>query len=505
MAVFLAAPSQGALTSASVLVLYNGDSADGIELANYYAQVHPGVQLLGLSGVTTDEQVTADYYLNVIRPQILPALNSSINAIVTTKGLPLRINVTESNPGAPYTDPFGVTRTVGSGWWKPYSSLESELTRIDEISTWQQMGDQTYYSQTGKPGYPQPSCNPYYKATASFNYSDYAISGYGGMRLSARLDGFSTAQVKNSIDRAQKAFLLLSPGSQYVVMDDDPNSVGQDRINNLKTVLDGRSQAYVYDNTDAAITTASRPVIGYVSHGTNDGAGGLEPGYIAAQLNFRLAHGAVFHTHESFNAYTFRLPENQAQGLVAEWLAIGGTAGVGNVQEPSSGTPYEANEDKMFQMLLDGYTWGEAAWSSLQQLSYVNTVVGDPLMVWKKAIAGDANLDGYVDGLDWDIWRANIGSSGADVELAMGDFNLDGAVDGADLDILRMNMGSSLRPSGLSIGGTGLSIVPEPGTLVLLGTGLLGLVCYAWKRKYPGNATPERCLRIPMGPRKPAA
>jgi hypothetical protein len=38
----------------------------------------------------------------------------------------------------------------------------------------------------------------------------------------------------------------------------------------------------------------------------------------------------------------------------------------------------------MFKMLLSGYTWAEAAWSSMQQLSYVNTVVGDPLMTWKR-------------------------------------------------------------------------------------------------------------------------
>lgn len=470
VAVFLVASSRGALTPTNVLVLYNQNSPDGVEVANYYAQVHPGVQLLGLAGVSTDEQVTADYYLNVIRPQILPALNSSINCIVTTKGLPLRINVTEPNP-VTYTDPFGIPRTVLRSWWKPYSSLESELTRIDQISTYQQMGDQTYFY--GNP----PSCNPYYNVTASFNYSDY-----GGMRLSARLDGFTTVQVKAAIDRAQQAVLLPTPCSQYLVMDDDPNSVGQDRISNLKTVLDGRSQAYVYDNTDAAVTTVSRPIIGYISHGTNDGAGGLEPGYIADQLNFTLANGAVFDTHESYNAITFRLPENQSQGLVAEWLAIGGTAGIGHVQEPLSGTPYEANEDQMFRMLLDGRTWGEAAWSSLQQLSYVNTVIGDPLMVWRQVLSGDANCDGTVNTTDLTRLLNNYGKTGK--TWTDGDFNADGTVNQSDLTILLNNYNKTNRAATVAVGGGALQMaVPEPSSIAMLT--MLPVFIGAWVVRWP--------------------
>ncbi len=220
----------------NVLVLYNDDSAAGIAIANYYVQVHPGVHLLGLSGVTTSTDVTADYYLNVIRPQILPAPNSSIDDIVTTTGLPLRIDVTESNPGT-YTDPFGVKRTVGSGWWNQYSSLESELTTIDEVSTWQQMGDQTYWSQNGKPSFPLPSCNPYYNATTSFQYGNYALSNYGGIRLTARLDGFTVADVEGAINRAQHAFLAPGAASPYVVMDNDPNVTTNDHlmIQQLKT------------------------------------------------------------------------------------------------------------------------------------------------------------------------------------------------------------------------------------------------------------------------------
>jgi uncharacterized protein (TIGR03790 family) len=433
------------MTSANVLVLYNQDNAQSAEIANYYAQAHPGVQLLGLTGVTTNEQVTADYYLSTIRPQIVNSgkLTSSVSTIVTTKGLPLRIQVTESNPGS-YTDPFGVARTCSSSWWKPYSSLESELTRIDEVRTWQQMGDQTYWSPVGQPGAPHPVSNPYYGVSSGFNYSNYYISGYGGVRLASRLDGFTTADVKATIDRAQQAFLLPGANAQCIVMDDDPNSVGSDRMTYLKSVLDARSYPYLYENTDAATTTAARPVIGYVSHGVNDGTGGLESGYIPNQLNFTLAKGAVFQTHESFDAYSFVPGGNlNGQGLVAEWLAKGGTAGVGHVQEPLSGANYEANEDQMFNMLLNGFTWGEAAWSSMKQLSYVNTVVGDPLMTWKTLIAGDANMDGRVGSADLALLGANWGLSGqaGGALWGLGDFNCDGVVGSADLALLGANWG----------------------------------------------------------------
>lgn len=469
--------ARGAIGVSNVLVLYNQASPDGVAIANYYAQSHPGVQLLGLSGVTTNEDVSASDYLNTIRPQILPALTSSIDVIVTTKGLPLRIVNTATGPSS-YTDPFNVSRSLPPGSWKQYSSLESELTRIDTIQTLNQMGDNNYTSAAGKPNFPQPSSNPYFQSSsrvsADFHYATYYNSNsyngkvYGGMRLSSRLDGYTVADVEASIDRAKHAVVL--PQISQIVLDDDPNTNLIDQMATLNDILTARNQPHIYDNTSSAVTTAVNQILGYVSHGTH---AGLPADYVTSQLQFKLAPGAVFETHESFNAYSFQPGGNtMGQGQLAQWLAIGGTAGVGNVQEPSAGPSYEPNEDKIFKMLLDGKTWAEAAWSSIRQLSYVNTVVGDPLMTWNQIIPGDINMDGSVDISDLAIMGANwnlTGPSGG-AFWGEGDLNGDGIVDISDLSILGANWGNT-KPTGLVTTTT----IPEPSILQLLVTSLVAL------------------------------
>ena len=52
--------------------------------------------------------------------------------------------------------------------------------------------------------------------------------------------------------------------------------------------------------------------------------------------------------------------------------------------------------------------------------------------------AGDFNLDGVVNDLDLDIWKANFGTGTA---WQMGDANYDGVVNGLDLDLWQQNVG----------------------------------------------------------------
>jgi hypothetical protein len=88
-------------------------------------------------------------------------------------------------------------------------------------------------------------------------------------------------------------------------------------------------------------------------------------------------------------------------------------------------------------------------------------------------LPADANLDGRVDGVDFNIWNARRFSSGAG--FCGADFNADGLVDGADFGIWNqykfMTAGRLLSPED----GSPSEPVPEPTTLVLwpLAVGLL--------------------------------
>jgi uncharacterized protein (TIGR03790 family) len=463
-----------ALDPSEVLVLYNVDSPDGIQIANYYAQVYPQVQLLGLTGVSTAEQITQDEYLDVIRPQVLAGLNAATSVIVTTKGLPLRIENTLPNPGT-YPgwrgEPFGVP--ILDSWWKPYSSLESELTRVDLIDSAEMMGDQAQFFSPPQFSYDTQhhASNPYYNTPLAFERKD---SGIEGMRLTSRLDGFSVDDVISSIDRAQLAFSL--PTQQLVVVDDDPNTPAatSDRMSELvNDVLIPSGQALVYDQTTTNIVDASQPVIGYVSHGSH--AAG--PGYLD-NLQFELANGAVFHTWESFNAYSFIEGNNKfGQGLVGEWLAQGGTAALGHVEEPSASSATVANEDIFWDMMLRGFTFAEAAWSATPQLSFVNTVIGDPLMKLRPWILGDIDLDGEVSVTDLTVLLAGWNED-APAGITDGDLNFDNYVGLDDLNILLASLAAATETSPAAA-----AVVPEPSSSVLVVT--YALACLTLRRGRP--------------------
>jgi uncharacterized protein (TIGR03790 family) len=454
--------SQGALHAEiapeNVLVLYSADqgvSGDGYQIAAYYHEVHPGVHTLGITGLnqalmdTANETISAEKYLEIIRPQVLAGIGSlgkSIDVIVTTKGMPLKIDA-------------GTKGSSETPLWKRYSSLESELSRIDSISTRDAMGDQFIY--TGFPDLdPRLPSNPYYNSNEPFvRAGSDPINA--DMRLAARLDGFNLETVKDSIDRAQRVF--VATGGSTIIADDDPTAGTDQMIDivpggpgpGLLNAAQAAGYGAIYDNTDDAITMGKN-IIGYVSHGVNDDHGGLEAGYLTNQLQLRLQRGAVFLTHESFNATSFSPDYVSSQGLIADWLEIGGTAGLGHVHEPTNGSDNVTNEDIFFANMLPragsppgtaGLSFVEAAWSATRQLSYVNTVVGDPLMTWRSWLHGDTNLDGKVEYKDFYTFEENWQKSGT---FAEGDFNSDGRIDALDFGILSSNWFADMDLAELS-------------------------------------------------------
>ena len=501
-----ARPAWGGPTADNVLVLYNtddGPTGDGFQIASYYQQARPGVNLAGISlsevevgqlrGNPDSETISASDYLSEIRPQVLEHIQRveaergvSIEVIVTTKGLPLRI---DAGPGP---DNPGFNRSQ-------FSSLESELTRIDTIDTIEQLEDQTFLSgfptapstlvlpggvEVEVPGDTNLASNPIYNSSGPF-VREGSDPERAGIRLTSRLDGYSVETVRQSIDRAQRAFIV--PGDQFIVADDDPGPVLVDQIVDtpqgpgpgLINVVQERfpeivgeipTDLLLFEGTNAAVTVAERlgderRVIGFVSHGANDGPGGFGPNYLGefdengdfqpGEVDFEFADGAIFLTHESFNAESFDPSSTQGQGQVADFLELGGTAGLGHVAEPLNGPDNVTNEDILYERLLppgwlegssgalelasgaSGLTFVEAAWQATRQLSTVNTVVGDPLLRFRIWLPGDFNLDGVVNEDDLVILEENFLQAG---DYTLGDTNADGVIDQADLAVVQNNL-----------------------------------------------------------------
>jgi autotransporter-associated beta strand protein len=115
---------------------------------------------------------------------------------------------------------------------------------------------------------------------------------------------------------------------------------------------------------------------------------------------------------------------------------------------------------------------GYAEASALGITSVAGVPVDDSSVVVKYTLAGDANLDGVVNALDFNAIATNFGQ-GANL-WRQGDFNYDGNVDASDFTAMSQNFGQTLASAPLttSLG----SVVPEPASLALLmlGAGAVG-------------------------------
>jgi hypothetical protein len=92
------------------------------------------------------------------------------------------------------------------------------------------------------------------------------------------------------------------------------------------------------------------------------------------------------------------------------------------------------------------------------------------------ATAGDFDLDGDVDGVDFLAWQRGFGITGT-ATVAQGDADGNHAVNGADLAIWRQNFGS-----GASVAAA--SAVPEP-CAGLLAIGTIAALGYWGRRRRP--------------------
>ena len=89
-----------------------------------------------------------------------------------------------------------------------------------------------------------------------------------------------------------------------------------------------------------------------------------------------------------------------------------------------------------------------------------------------KTVNGDSNLDFICDGADLNTVLSNYNAVG---NWFAGNFNGDAKVDGADLNIVLSNYNKGVTAA--------TAAVPEPSTLLLAASSLIGLVAYALRRR----------------------
>ena len=89
---------------------------------------------------------------------------------------------------------------------------------------------------------------------------------------------------------------------------------------------------------------------------------------------------------------------------------------------------------------------------SLGKATFGGQTIGPNNVLIGYTFAGDANLDGRVNALDFSALASDYGASGVWVQ---GDFNYDGKIDTSDFAMLSTNFGDAL-PVALG------AVVPEP-------------------------------------------
>lgn len=267
----------------------------------------------------------------------------------------------------------------------------------------------------------------------------------GDLVLVSRLDAPTTQVVHDMIDRAQH--VVADVDAVAILFDKDPNGydnisapfsqlyAGNDYdLSRNAVTADGRfltvasptvpgagvnyNAASGADNfyvgpllswAAGAGPIVSQPVLLLATYGANHTGIPLTTGGTAAwtiyATSFNYAPGAIFNTIESYNGRDFGglgiggTPQQQA----SSFLASGGTFALGNAWEPfANSVPDNLYLTQNF--VLGGLTWGEAAWSSVPALSWMQIVLGDPLARLDRS-SEDLTSDGAVDLEDLVRWE----------------------------------------------------------------------------------------------------
>lgn len=357
-----------------LLVVYNQNAPDSEKLAKYYAEKRqiPADHLLALDCPDVEEIDRATYNEKIHGPinaylvkqgwitrestslaigpkvhTVQVATRNDIWVIALIRGVPLRIQNDPLINDTPHLKPELNTNAA---------SVDSELATLPTI------------------GLPLngPILNAYY-----FSGYPREFDALDARRqiLVARLDAPQAATVQRMIDDARTAETNRLAGNACLDargIDDknNPYVLGDDWLRHALISLNREGWPIEFDNSPDLIpnTQPLSQIALYAGWYTGDAQGPF------FQPPRRFVTGAIAYHLHSFSATTLR---SITSGWAGPLLNAGAAATMGCVYEPYLDlTPHV---DIFFDRLLQGYTFVEAATMSQKGLSWMVTIVGDPL------------------------------------------------------------------------------------------------------------------------------
>jgi uncharacterized protein (TIGR03790 family) len=344
-----------AQTPAQVLVVINRQSPASREIGEYYSGKR-GIPVANRCtlDVAPSELITRHDYETRVEAPIAAFLKSrglaeSILYIVLTSGVPLRIDVTV-NDNSPDSDA---------------SSVDSELTLL-------------YRRMHGeKIPFAGPVANPFFRQRdAPFRHPLFP------MYLVTRLDGYSMADMKSVVD---KSLIARNTGKFVIDLRDKDDTPGNQWLRNAATLL---PKDRVVLDTTPTVLAGIKNVIGYASWGSND------RDHHERYLHMQWLPGAIATEFVSTDGRTFRQPPDSwktskwsdkahyyadsPQSLTGDYIHEGVSGASGQVDEPFlTGCP---RPDLILPAYFSGRNLAESFYMGIPALSWMNVVIGDPLM-----------------------------------------------------------------------------------------------------------------------------
>ncbi len=360
------------------VVVFNANDPLSRDLADFYAEkrgIDPA-RVVGLKCPITEEISRAEYDATIAEPLRAvfdaqrwwtrspdhpgeePTSNVATNRIrflVLIRGIPLKISPTTNYPGDFCQQPSPIKEQNAA-------CVDSELTVLGLFTH----------------GISGIVPNPLFRS-----YNRYAEPMPAAIMFTGRLDAPTGAMVRRMIEDSlavEKTGLWgrcyvdgrgMAPGS-------NPLAEGDEWMKKVATETAPHLLPTVYDDLPGMFSvpfpmTEAAMYFGWYSE---------QPAGPFTRDDFHFRPGAVACHIHSFSATSVRDP---ARWWVAPLINRGADAVLGNVYEPY--LSLTTHLDVFAARLGDGYTLAESAWEATPALSWMNTVVGDPLYrpgkVWK--------------------------------------------------------------------------------------------------------------------------